>query len=303
MARFGGRAFGDVPAMLDASAPDVAIVAVPPYRAPEICGTLVARRIPFLTEKPLAALDRAAAEHLVEAVERTALVVAVGYHLRGIEPLAEVRERLLVAPPTVLVGRWLDATVASDWWPRAERSGGQLVEQATHLFDMARLLAGEATVVGATAVPATATQLPGGLTGGGPLGRAGASTRHPTPVADIAAGIGAVLRFDRGAIGAFAATRVLTTARVGLEVAAAGLLVTIRRSDDARAVGRWEIALDDGSGERILPLARDPYEVQDETFLRAVDAGDPSAVLSTPRDALATDALTRAVVAASGVRA
>ena len=46
--------------------------------------------------------------------------------------------------------------------------------------------------------------------------------------------------------------------------------------------------------------ARDPYEVQAEAFLDAVESGDPSRVLATYRDALATDRLTRSVVAASG---
>ena len=50
----------------------------------------------------------------------------------------------------------------------------------------------------------------------------------------------------------------------------------------------------------VLPPGRDPYEIQAETFLDAVVAGDPSAVASTYADALLTDRLTRAVVAATG---
>jgi hypothetical protein len=49
-----------------------------------------------------------------------------------------------------------------------------------------------------------------------------------------------------------------------------------------------------------MPPGRDPYEVQAEAFLDAVDAGDPGRVLSSYADALATDRLTRAVVAATG---
>ena len=45
---------------------------------------------------------------------------------------------------------------------------------------------------------------------------------------------------------------------------------------------------------------RDPYELQAAAFLDAVEADDPSAVLSTYADALQTDRLTRAVVAATG---
>ena len=53
---------------------------------------------------------------------------------------------------------------------------------------------------------------------------------------------------------------------------------------------------------RTVPPGRDPYEVQAEAFLDAVEAGDPGRVLSSYSDALKTDRLTRAVVAATGRR-
>ena len=45
---------------------------------------------------------------------------------------------------------------------------------------------------------------------------------------------------------------------------------------------------------------RDPYETEAQVFLDAVEAGDPGRVLSSYADALLTDRLTRAVVAATG---
>ena len=62
----------------------------------------------------------------------------------------------------------------------------------------------------------------------------------------------------------------------------------------------WSVTIDDGGPVRTLAPGRDPYEVQAEAFLDAVEAGDPSRVLSTYADALRTDRLTRAVVAATG---
>ena len=49
-----------------------------------------------------------------------------------------------------------------------------------------------------------------------------------------------------------------------------------------------------------IPPGRDPYEAQAEVFVDAVEAGEPDRVLSTYGDALETDRLTRAVVAATG---
>jgi myo-inositol 2-dehydrogenase / D-chiro-inositol 1-dehydrogenase len=277
---FGGVAFTDPARMLDETAPHAVLLAVPPYRTPELCRLLVERRLPFLVEKPLAALDAGAPSEIADAVDASGLVVAVGYHLRGLEPLDDVRRRLAGRRIALVTGRWLDETVAGDWWGSVSRSGGQIVEQATHLFDLARVLAGEATVAGAVSLE-------------------GPGTRGVTGTVDVAAATAAVLRFDSGAVGSFAATRVLASARIALEVAAEGLLVTVARHAESDVSG-WQVTLDDGGGERELPVARSPYEVQDEAFLDAVVAGAPTAVLCTYRDALATDRLVRAVVGATG---
>jgi predicted dehydrogenase len=63
----------------------------------------------------------------------------------------------------------------------------------------------------------------------------------------------------------------------------------------------WELVLATSDGVTRTPNRRDPYEAQAEAFLDAVEAGDPGRVLATYRDALATDRLTRSVVAAAGV--
>jgi hypothetical protein len=83
-----------------------------------------------------------------------------------------------------------------------------------------------------------------------------------------------------------------------MELASAGPLITIRKLPEAQTT--WQVTIDDGRSVRTIPPGRDPYEVQAGAFLDAVDAGDPARVLSTYADALRTDRLTRAVVAATG---
>jgi predicted dehydrogenase len=285
----GGRPFDDVTAMLDTVRPDVLLIATPPDRTPELCRLAVERGLPFLVEKPLAATEPAGLESIADAIERSRLVVAVGYHLRGLEALPDVRERLLARPPALIVGRWYGGTVGGEWWGRVERSGGQIVEQATHLLDLARVLAGDGHVVGAAALP--------------PHSDRGGTRRDDADAAaaNVAAATAAVVRFDSGAVGAFAATRVVASARVGLEIASDGLTVTVRR-EPGDELGRWVVTVDEGTGERVLRASRGPYEIQDAAFVRAVETNDPAAVLCTYRDAIATDRLARAVVAATGTR-
>jgi len=252
---------------------------VPPFLAVAFGEALVARGIPFLTEKPLAATDAEGPARLAAAIAARGLVVGVGYHLRGLEGLSEIRARLGSAPPLVVNGRWLGGTPDAAWWRKVEHGGGQVIEQATHLYDLGRLLAGEATIVAAAATRDVASD----------------------DGADVADATAAVLRYESGAVGSFVNTRRARTSLVDVTVVAERFDAVIRR-DEAAGPGGWQITLREDGRTRTLPMGRDPYEVQAERFLNAVEARDPGAVLSTYRDALKTDRLTRAVVAATGER-
>jgi myo-inositol 2-dehydrogenase / D-chiro-inositol 1-dehydrogenase len=278
VARWGGKAYEDLDGLLDEGRPDAVYVAVPPYLAVDICERLVERRVPFLTEKPLAASDADGPARIADAIDRAGLVVAVGYHLRALDIVVEVRQRLAVAPAQMVVARWLDSTPPPVWWSRADQGGGQVIEQATHLYDLARWLVGEAVVVGAI------------------------STRDPaaaSPTADVADGSASLLRFDGGAIGSFANSRRLTSAVIEMEFVSRGRLTTLTKRPE-RGQGDWHARFDDGTAVREIRAEADPYERQAAAFLDAVEAGDPDRVLSSYADALRTDRLTRAVVAATG---
>ena len=275
--RWGGRVFADVDRMLDEARIDVAYVCVPPYRAVAIGEQLMGRGIPFLTEKPLAADDAAGPERLSAVIDGAGLVVAVGYHLRALDIMADVRERLAARPPSLIVARWLGGTPPPAWWSLATQGGGQVIEQATHLYDLARWLIGEAEVVGA-------------------VSNRGAAT--PSDGVDVADATAATLRFETGAVGSFASTRLIPANVISVELASDGLLTVLTKGE--RSQGDWHATFHDGTSPLALHAERDPYEIQAAAFLDAVEASDPGRVLSTYADALRTDRLTRAVVAATG---
>jgi predicted dehydrogenase len=275
---WGGTRYDDLDTMLAKAKPDVVYVAVPPYRAVAIGERLVAAGIPFLTEKPLAASDAAGPARLAAAIAQSGLIVGVGYHLRALDILTEVREWLDDSAPRLVVARWLDATPGPAWWSRAEQGGGQVIEQATHLYDLARYLVGEATVVGAASTM-------------DPL-----VSRRGSNVVDSTA---AVLRFEGGAIGSFANTRRLASATIEIELVSEGFITTLTKRPE-RGQGDWHAEYDDGTAIRSIRTGTDPYERQASAFLDAVKANDASRLLSSYADALKTDRLTRSVVAATG---
>ena len=264
--QWGGTSYDDLERMLEAGQPDVVYVAVPPHKAVTVAERLVAHRIPFLTEKPLSATDAEGPARLAEEIEQNRIVVAVGYHLRALDIMAEVRARLAAQPAQMFVARWLDSTPAPTWWGVTDQGGGQVVEQATHLYDLARYLVGEATVVGA------------------------ASTRDPatsTPDVDVADSTAAVIRFESGAVGSFANTRRISTAVIEVEIVSDGLLTRLSKHPD-RGQGDWHASFDDGTVIRAISSECDPYEKQAAAFLDAVEWADPGGVLCTYEDALRT---------------
>jgi myo-inositol 2-dehydrogenase/D-chiro-inositol 1-dehydrogenase len=274
---WGGLPFDDLDRMAESVRPDVAYVCVPPYQAVAIGERLVELGIPFLTEKPLAADDMDGPASLAAAIEQAGLIVAVGYHLRALDIVPILRQRLAERPPRIVVARWLAETPPPAWWSRVDEGGGQVIEQATHLYDLARYLVGEAQVIGAASV----------------------RSNDASPGRTVADAAAAVVRFETGAIGSFASAHRLETASIEIAFASDGLLTTLRKIPDG-GQGDWHVTFDDGHQLLDVRTERDPYEIQAAAFLDALDGGDPGLALSTYADALKTDRLTRAVVAASG---
>jgi hypothetical protein len=116
---------------------------------------------------------------------------------------------------------------------------------------------------------------------------------------DVADSSAAVLRFETGAVGSFANTRKIATAVIEVEIVSDGLLTRLSKHAD-RGQGDWHATFDDGTVIRAISAECDPYEKQAAAFLDAVEWADPRRVLCSYADALGTDQLTRAVVAATG---
>lgn len=270
-ARYGGRACDEVAALLDTERVDAAWVCVAPAGHGATERALIERGVPFFVEKPLSS-DRATAEAIGRIVAESGLVTAVGYHWRALDAMGELRERLAAGPPVAFVaGTWLTSTPAPAWWHHQATGGGQMVEQATHLLDLARHLLGEASVLHAVAdrPPRTA---PADL--------------------DVASVSTAALRFAGGALGTVTATCLLgASARVELQLMREGELITVTQGS---------VTYDDGSERREVRVIGDPVATEDRAFLDAVRAGDPAAVVCSYADALGTHRLAHDVAEAAG---
>ncbi len=263
--RAGARAYATWEDLLDGETLDALYVCVPPHQHGAVEDAAVDAGLPLFVEKPLAT-DLPTAERLAARIEAAGLLTAVGYHWRYLDTLEQARALLADRPPRLLLGAWLDRAPTAPWWARQDQSGGQTVEQATHLLDVGRLLAGE--VVG------------GFATGG----------RSPDGPGDILDVCTASLRYEGGAIGTFSNSCLAPRGwRIGVSAVAAGLGLELTEH---------ELVVTDAAGARTVPRRADPIAVEDAAFVAAV-RGDGDDVRAPYAEALHTHRLAVAVARAA----
>ncbi len=140
--KHGGKAYDDFQKMLDAEQPDACYVCLPPHVHGEQELACVERGIPFLVEKPIARTMETV--RAIEAgVSQAGLLTSVGYHWRYYDTTATARRLLADRAVGMVLGYWMGGLPGVHWWRVYNESGGQLHEQTTHIFDLARYLCGE----------------------------------------------------------------------------------------------------------------------------------------------------------------
>jgi predicted dehydrogenase len=207
---------------------------------------VLARGLPFFVEKPLGVgLD--VAEQIARMVEESEVVTGTGYHWRCLDTVDTARRLAARTSPLLATGSWLGRRPPVAWWEDVEKSGGQVVEQMTHVLDLARVLLGEPVEVYA------------------------AGARHPAPTVDrgtVDDATAAVAHFADGAVATFAATSLLSAQhRAGLDLYASGAVLEVSETG---------LVVDDGESREHHEPLEDPRTVVDREFLEAVRGERPS---------------------------
>ncbi|MCX7602251.1 MAG: Gfo/Idh/MocA family oxidoreductase [Meiothermus sp.] len=131
--------------MLDSTDLDILIVCLPPYGHTDEVEQAARRGIHLLVEKPIA-LTQEKAWRMVEASEQAGIQTQVGFMYRFGEAL-EYLQGLDTGPIGLFSARYFCNALHAPWWRDKEKSGGQLVEQVIHMFDLMRYLMGEPRTV------------------------------------------------------------------------------------------------------------------------------------------------------------
>ena len=265
-AKFGGNAYSNFHALLDKEKLDALFICTPPMAHGEIERAAIELRLPLFIEKPIAR-DLSMAQPIRDALNAADLTTAVAYKYRWDGHVNRAREMLSDKTLGLVTGWFWTGMPGVAWWRAQEQSGGQMVEQTTHIVDMARFLCGEITHVQAFETHQVMRRL------------------HPdATAADAAVGN---LRFAKGVVGNLSNTYMMAVdGSSGLNVCAHDFRLQI----EGGHLQWWGV---DSSGE--MENEQNGYVVEVEAFLHAVETGDRTVINSDYNDAYRTLAVTEAV--------
>ncbi len=267
--KWGGEAYEDLEAMLDGAGLQAVYICTPPFAHGDLEMAAIERGLHIFLEKPIG-LDMAMVRKIEAAIAEKGIICSVGYHWRYMASTEAAKELLDGATISMVLGYWIGGLPGVYWWRQMKLSGGQLVEQTTHIVDLARYFAGEVEkVAGAMALRCL----------------------KDVPELDVP-DVGAVtLWFESGAVGSICnACHVGYGFRVGIDIFACDRTVSI---DGHKLTVRSA----DGVDEQELPS--DPTVAEDTAFVRAVETGDASGIRSDYSDAAKTLAVTLAATLAA----
>jgi len=143
--QFGSKPYTDHKTMLAEQDLDAVYISIPVFAHGEPEMDVIKKGLPFFVEKPVA-INMDIAEKVLNAVEKSKIITCVGYQLRYSGSVDATKELLKGKTINMVLGKyWCNSGVGdpSFWLRQMSKSGGQLVEQATHTIDMMRNFGGE----------------------------------------------------------------------------------------------------------------------------------------------------------------
>jgi len=254
---FGGNAYTDYRVMYDKEELDAVYICTPPFAHGEQERIACEKGIAMFIEKPIHS-ELEPAIIINEYVEQSGVVTSVGYHWRY-GGNAQNAKAMLEGQPQILgaLGYWMGGMPGTPWWRVRAESGGQHVEQTTHIFDLARFLVGS-----------------DGKTVHGVAASGSMAHIENYDIDDISM---VNIEFKNGAVANIVSACAMEGfGRVHLEVFTRGLVVTVGGANEVNRGGETESLSNEGGQDR------------DRVFIDAVKSGDTSNILSPYSDALET---------------
>ncbi len=140
--KWEAKSYTDYEKMLDEQELDALYICTPPFAHGQVEISAAERGIHLFVEKPIG-LSLKKAKEIEVAITKNKIISSVGYQRRYEDTVDKICSILKEKTPGLFMGYFMGGMPSVDWWRRKERSGGQLIEQTTHIFDLARYLFGK----------------------------------------------------------------------------------------------------------------------------------------------------------------
>lgn len=138
----GARAYGSHRDLLAHEDVDAVLVCTPTRTHAEIALDVLSAGKHLFVEKPLA-FGEEEAQQVHEAAAKAGRIAAVGHQWRYLRGVERVREIVGNQPISLFAGTYYWTWPLVGWIADKEQGGGQVMDQAIHLVDLARYVGGE----------------------------------------------------------------------------------------------------------------------------------------------------------------
>lgn len=256
--RFSAKVYTDHRELIATSGVQALYVCVPPYIHEDQEVLAAERGIALFVEKPVA-LSEERARQVLAAIQQHGVISSTGYHWRH-SPLTDRAKELLHGKTIGMIhGYWHGGLPGVPWWRRIDQSGGQFVEQTTHIVDLARYLVGDIRRVSAE----YATRA---------LGHLDNFTVNDVGTVNLA--------FENGVVGNISTSCMLGQGyTVGLHVLCQGIVLE-EQANTLRVI-------QPGHSQEFRSN-ENPYLLEDRTFIEAVQTGNSANIRAPYVEAVKT---------------
>ena len=120
-------------------------ICIPPFAQDKQFEKAAEKGIHVFIEKPIA-LSTDVGKRMVRAAEENSIITRVGFHMRQGVAVKKLKTMILegkTGKPVLFHGHYSCNSLHAPWWICADLCGGQIFEQAIHVYDMCRNLMGD----------------------------------------------------------------------------------------------------------------------------------------------------------------
>lgn len=271
----GAKTYSEPLTMLQAESLDAVFILLPPHLHGDLERACSEHAKGVLIEKPISqSIDTAQAVN--DYFKKAGTIVSVGYMNRYRQSVQKIRS--LFSQPgnegILAHGWWTTQMPPPLWWRTFDHSGGQFVEQCTHLVDICRYTMGDIEEVSAYSTRGYMTEVPD-------------FSVDDAMVVNARFTSGALATFSTGCfpLGGHPESR---DGGIGLSLSSRNHRITL---------SGWNFEGTVHSGEEIqetIPVDENIFFLQNKAFLDSVARNDPSGIYSSYEDGMKTLATTLA---------